>query len=92
MNIEKCTQLDRDKATNIQEYEKFLLATCKIPFHFYVCKDSKSLKWRDLTGPEKHKLFAKINLPDLFPNLPNVSTIQDIWTKFMELNEIVQKK
>ena len=88
--IEKCTQLDRDKATNIREYESFLSATCKIPFHFYVCKDSKSLKWRDLTGPEKYKLFLKVNLPDLFPNLPNASTIQEIWTKFMELNTIIR--
>jgi len=90
--IEKCNELDRSKATNIREYEAFLVFSCKIPFHFYVCKDSRSLKWRDLTGPEKYKLFAKINLPDLFPNLPNASVIQDIWMQFMALNEILRSE
>lgn len=50
--IEKCNELDRSKATNIREYKAFLVFSCKTPFHFYVCKDSRSLKWRDLTGPE----------------------------------------
>ena len=90
--IEKCNELDRSKATNIRECEAFLVHTCKIPFHFYICKDSRSLKWCDLTGLEKYKLFAKINLPDLFPNLPNVSIIQEIWIQFMALNDILRSE
>ena len=37
--IEKCNELDRSKATNIREYEAFLV---------FSCKDSRFLKWRDL--------------------------------------------
>ena len=88
--IGKCSTLDRSKATNVGKYEDFLVHTCNIPFHFYVCKDTRSLKWRDLTGPEKYKLFSKVNLPELFPGLPNVSVIQDIWMKFSDLNKIIQ--
>jgi hypothetical protein len=81
--IEKCTSLDSCGAANINEYQSFLKNVCKIPFNFYVCKESRSLKWRGLTGPEKYKLFLKINIPELFPNLPNAPTIQEIWNSFI---------
>ena len=90
--IERCTTLDRSKARNVTEYEFFLQNTCKIPFQFYVCQDSRSLKWRDLTGPEKYKLFQKIDLTNLFPNLPNVEFIQQIWTQFLLLNESIRSE
>ena len=50
------------------------------------------MKWRDLTGPEKYKLFKKIELPDLFPNLPRVSIIQQVWKQFMVLNESIRSE
>ena len=37
----------------IKKYEVFLNESCKVRFQWYVDKDSKKLKWRDLTGPEK---------------------------------------
>ena len=50
----------------------------------YTDKQSKELKWRDLIGPEKIRLvlFKKVDLEQLFPEMPNVSTIQIIWKKF----------
>ena len=90
--IERCTSLDRSKARNVTEYEFFLQNTCKIQFQFYICQDSRSLKWRDLTGPEKYKLFQKVDLTNLFPNLPNVELIQQIWTQFLLLNESVRSE
>ena len=90
--IEKCTSLDSCGAVNINEYQSFLKNACKIPFNFYVCKESRALKWRDLTGPEKYKLFSKINIPELFPNLPNASTIQEIWNSFMKLNKVIHSQ
>ena len=51
---------NKSATINITNYEKFLNETCKISFHMYVDKDSKALKWRDLTGPEKLKLFNQI--------------------------------
>ena len=55
----------------IKVYEQFLNDKCKIRFHWNTDKISKSLKWRDLTGPEQIRLFENINIPFLFPNLPN---------------------
>ena len=43
--IEKCKQLDRSKANHIAVYEKYLNEACKIPFQFYICKESNALKW-----------------------------------------------
>ena len=48
------------------------------------------MKWRDLTGPEKIRLFEKIDLEELFPDLPNVSTIQNIWMSFYDVYGKVQ--
>ena len=41
-----CSQL-------VKKYEKYLNEVCKVSFHFYNDRDSKTLKWQDLTGPEK---------------------------------------
>jgi len=40
-------------AKNLNIYITFLNINCKIPIHIYADKVSKTLKWRDLTGPEK---------------------------------------
>ena len=90
--IEKCTQLDKTKATNIANYESFIRNTCKIPFKFYVSEESCTLKWRDLNGTEKYKFFKLVNLPSLFPELPQVTLVQEIWVKFMSLNKCIKSE
>lgn len=37
----------------------------KLPFQWYVNPETKQLKWRDLTGPEKLRLFSTIHIPQL---------------------------
>ena len=51
--IEKAHNLDRTKAKHLEQYEQFLVQSCKIHFKFYTDKTSQSIKWRDLVGPEK---------------------------------------
>jgi len=48
-----------------------------------VHKESKNLQWRDLTGPEKRVFFRKILLTELFPELPNVQAIEELWNDFV---------
>ena len=43
---------------HIDIYVNFLNDDCKIRFRWYVDKQSKNITWRDLTGPEKMKLFS----------------------------------
>ena len=57
--------IDSSKAC-IKTYEAFLNESCKIRFQWFVDKDSK---WRDLTGPEKIRLFLNIDISVLFPHL-----------------------
>ena len=58
---------------------------CKIPFQWTICSDSKKLKWRDLTGPEKIRLFEAIDIPCLFPDVPHGVVIQKLWMDFKAL-------
>ena len=84
----KVDKLDRTKQTHLAAYENFLNEHCKIPFSWYV-EDSK-LKWRDLTGSEKIRLFNSLDVPTLFPVLPKKLEIQCIWTRFMELMSMLK--
>ena len=43
------------------------------------------MKWRDLTGPEKKRLFEHIDIPTLFPSLENQQNIQKLWNEFIAL-------
>ena len=89
--IEKASSPELGKCRNLNKYIE-LLKECKIPFHFYVCQDSKKLKWRDLRGPEKHRLFANIDLPKSFPTIPHVEKIQYIWREFRRLNSLLSSE
>ena len=84
---QRTLKLDRSKQTHIATYEKFLNEECKISFRW--CADDQKLKWRDLTGPEKHRLFRKINIISLFPAIPKSSNIQELWTSFYDLMKML---
>ena len=70
-------------------WESFLNDTLKIPFHWFVCKDSKKLKWRDLTGPEKLKLFRNVDIHQVLPDHPDANKIFKLWKTFLEITEML---
>lgn len=53
-------------------YEKILNDTCKIDFKWFLSKYTEELKWRDLTGPEKLRLFSHIDELDLNNKLNSI--------------------
>ncbi len=55
--------------------------TCKVRFKWYVDKETKKLTWRELTGPEKVRLFQNINIPTLFPSLEHKDELQTLWER-----------
>ena len=83
---QRTLKLDRSKQTHIATYETFLNEEC-LSFRWYA--DDQKLKWRDLTGPEKHRLFRKINIISLFPAIPKSSNIQELWTSFYDLMKVM---
>ena len=60
-----------------------------IPFNWFTRKESKKLKWRDLTGPEKLKLFQNIKIEELLPNFEEAPTIQKLWKSFLEITKLL---
>lgn len=70
---------------NADAYVQFLNVECKIRFRWYVHKESKKTTWCDLTGPEKHRLFSKIDIPRLFPDLHTREQLQKILIGFFKL-------
>ena len=62
--IEKKTSdgFPRDKYKHMACYEEFI-KSMGITFNFRINKESKRLEYRDLTEPEKLKLFQNINIP-----------------------------
>ena len=72
-------------AKNVNRYITYLNVNCKISFHMYVDQVSKNLKWRDLTGPEKLRLFKAIKIVELFPELKNADKIQELWNDFKSI-------
>ena len=69
----------RSRYKHMAAYEKFLNDKCGISFGWYICKDSKKLKWRDLTEPEKVKLLNLIDITELLPISGKSCVIQEIW-------------
>ena len=84
--IEKAVKTlpDREKHHNMRKYEDLLNGPCKIRFKWYL-DNSDKFAYRDLTGAEKHRLFDKINIPTLFPDLDSKTELQEVWTTFIKL-------
>ena len=74
----------RDKYKHMASYEKFI-KSIGVSFNFRINKESKKLEYRDLTGPDKLKLFQNINIPMLLPQCSQNKDMQVIWTKFMDI-------
>ena len=83
----KISSLDKESAMNVSRYEHFLKEKCKISFHMYIDKETQGLKWRDLTGPEKLKLFHEIDIPTNFPSIPHATLVQKLWKNFLSIYE-----
>ena len=84
--VKPCSEV----STLTEKYVKYLNEECKVTFHFYTDRQTKVVKWRDLTGPEKYKVFSKLQIAQVFPSLPQANEIQDIWNKFMKINNLLK--
>ena len=76
---------------NTDVYVEYLNTECKIRFRWYINKESKKTTWRDLTGPEKVRLFTNIDIPTLFPELAKRNELKVLWDDFYELIKIIGK-
>ena len=81
----------RDKYKHMASYEEFV-KSIGISFNFRINKESKKLEYRDLTGPEKLKLFQNINIPTLLPRYSQkfMELIGDLKLDFTSEDDIIQ--
>jgi len=79
----KLQSFNKGVAVNMAKYEQFLNKTCKVSFHMYLDKDPKVLKWCDQTGPEKLKLFNRIDILKFFLLLCFPGT--KLWKDFLSI-------
>ena len=81
---------DKGIGQSFATYIKFLNDTCKVRFQCFT-DNEKKLNWRDLTGPEKTRLFKNIDIPSLFPDLQTKDKLQKLWFDFFHLTEELGK-
>ena len=79
---------------SLTQLETFVQNDCRISsFKFHASKEKKNeIQWRDLVGPEKLVLFAKINIETMFPDVPKSAAIQQLWTDFKKLYKLLQSE
>ena len=81
----KGTLPNKKKGKSLVTYKEFLNGTCKIKFSWFIDKELKRLKYCDLTGHEKIRLFENIDIPKLLPTLTNNNGVQKLWKDFYSL-------
>ena len=76
--IQRDSSYNLEGAHNQKKYADYL-DRLGIRKGWYVDEKLKQLKFRDLEGKEKEKLFKEINLESLFPDFPNISNKNEVW-------------
>ena len=80
-----------DRLTHIKIFEYWLKHMGISGNKFWIGKQSKQLKWRMLTGPEK-LVFSKIDIPATFPTLEHEDEIQKLWKDFLTIHKLFSVK
>lgn len=65
----KLTDFDPQKCKNLDRFQRFITSLGIPGYNFWVGKQSKELKWRTLTGPEKLTLFRTLIFKTCCPTL-----------------------
>lgn len=84
---------DGKRYKHLHHFQTFVSGLGIPGYAFWIGENSRQLKWRTLTGPEKLKVFANINIQMLLPLLDEAETIriQVLWTTFLDLNKLFSK-
>lgn len=84
---------DLEKRPNLKKLIEFLTSECKIskPFYLKNVNNKLSLKLRTLNGSEKLKMFQKLIIKDLFPDVERLNIISDIWIEFENIYTSIKR-
>ena len=73
--VNRFTCFDPKKYKHVDSFQQFVSSLGIPGYSFYIGKDSKALKIRSLTGPEKLKVFRNIRIADLLPKMEQSEVI-----------------
>ena len=91
--IEKATKVKGiDQLRYIKKYESTLASIGISGFTFWIGRESKKLKCRTLTGPEKLILFQKLNIVATFPEIPDCEEVQALWRDLVHVNSLLSAR
>ena len=86
--INQVTKLkSMEHLAHLLRFEKSVKELGVSGYSFWIGRESRKLKWRSFTGPEKLKVLSKLNLVKLFSEVENVKEIQALWREFIQVNE-----
>ena len=78
--IEKSTKMKSLGQLNyLKKYEGIVQSLGISGFSFWIGRESRKLKCRTLTSPEKLVLLEKMNIVVNFPKVPDVENVQTLW-------------
>ena len=86
----KIKEFNKSNVSFLHTYVEFLNQNCKISFHMHLEKDTSQLKWRDLTGPEKLKLFKKLKILEIFRLFHNQIKFRKFGMVYFKINEYLR--
>lgn len=73
----------------IKKFEKTISSLGISGFSFWIGRESKKLKCRTLTGPEKLIAFEKLDIVSTFPEVPNCAEVQSLWRDLLNINKLL---
>ena len=73
----------------LKKYEGIFQSLGISGFSFWIGRESRKLKCRTLTGPEKLVLLKKMNIVVNFPEVPDVENVQTLWCNLLKINKLL---
>ena len=84
--VHKLHSLDRSEQTHLAAFEIALKGIGISGYTFWVGRESKKLKWRTLTGPEKLIDFRNLRIADILGDTEEVRQIESLWNELLVVN------
>ena len=81
-----------EKQTRLAAFEITLKGIGISGYTFWVGRESKKLKWRILTGPEKLIVFRNLRIADILGDTEEVHQIQSLWNALLVVNSCLSAR
>ena len=89
MNV--ISRFDISQYKHLNSFQHFLNEKCNVKFTFLWVSQTKKLNWRDLVGPEKHRLFENFNLTQIIPGHEKFDSVVQLWKEFYSIMQDVKQ-